>query len=82
MKNKSKKSFVWFFAFLAALVGVVVAIGTYLKKKAAVISENLDYDGEIYDEDDDYYEDTPEDDIESIIGIAEPQDSTEDKAEE
>ncbi len=42
-------------AIVTAIVGVAVAVGTYLKKKADAIGENLDFDDDIYCEDDDYY---------------------------
>lgn len=55
MKNK-KKSIIATIAVITAIIGVVVAVGAYLKKKAEDISEKLDFDGDLYYEDDDYFD--------------------------
>lgn len=61
MKQKSNKKWVIaLIAILTAIVGVAVAVGAYLKKKAAVIGENLDFDADFYDEDDDFYDESEE----------------------
>lgn len=51
--NSKKKSVVTILAILAAVVGAAVAVYTYLKKKAGDIGKQLDYDGNVYYEDDD-----------------------------
>lgn len=55
MKNK-KRSVIATIAVLTAVVGVIVAVGAYLKKKAVDISEKLDFDGDLYYEDEDYFD--------------------------
>lgn len=59
-RNKEKKSKKWIIgliAVLAAITGLVVAFGAYLKKHAAFLNETLDYDDELF-----YEDDYPEDD--------------------
>ena len=56
MKN-NKKLIIATVAIITAVVGVGVAIATYLKRKADAISDKLDYDGDLYFDDDDYYDD-------------------------
>lgn len=56
MKNK-KRAVITFIAVLTAIVGVGVAVGAYLKRKAEDISEKLDFDGDLYYEDEDYFDD-------------------------
>ena len=51
MKNK-KKSVITIVAILTAVVGVAVAVGAFLKRKAKDLGEKLDYDGSLYYEDD------------------------------
>ena len=46
-KQKKKKSIIAVLAILTAVVGAIVAIGTFLKKKAKKIGEQLDYDGSL-----------------------------------
>ena len=50
---KKKKSIVAIVAVLTAVIGALVAIGAYLKRKARDLGDTLDYDGSIYFEDDD-----------------------------
>ncbi|MEG0571296.1 MAG: hypothetical protein RR497_06595 [Oscillospiraceae bacterium] len=58
MKKKSKTILIAITG-ITALVGFSVAIATYLRKKAEVIKEELDFDPNIYLEDEDLY-DSPE----------------------
>lgn len=53
--KKNKKGLVAFLAILTAVVGIAVAIGAYLKKKAEAIGEDLDFDTDFYD-DDEFFE--------------------------
>ena len=53
-KKSARKSILTIAAIVAAVVGAAVAVGVFLKKKATTIGEQLDYDGSIYYEDDDY----------------------------
>lgn len=56
--NKSnKKWIIWLIAGVAALAGIAVAVGAYLKKHAAFLNDTLDYDDELFYEDEDYCED-------------------------
>lgn len=48
--GKNSKWIIAAIAAAVAVVGVMVAIGAYFKKKARVIGDDLDYD-EFYDED-------------------------------
>ncbi|MFZ2537627.1 MAG: hypothetical protein WAX04_01845 [Oscillospiraceae bacterium] len=66
MRNK-KRMVITIIAVATAIVGVAVAIGAYLKRKADDISEKLDFDGDLYYEDEDYFDDeitAPEESIE------------------
>lgn len=60
---KSKKKVITLVAVLTAIIGAAVAIGAFLKRNAKVIGEKLDYDGNLYYEDDtlDDYDAVPED---------------------
>ncbi len=62
MKKKSKKWIIATLAIITAVVGVIVAIGAYLKKKAEVIGETLDYDADFYDDEDEFYDEDVQDD--------------------
>lgn len=53
MKEKKGKVIVTTIAVITAIVGAAVAVAVYLKKKAEAIGEKLDFDGNIYFEDDD-----------------------------
>lgn len=62
MKKKNKKWIIAILAIVTAIVGATVAIGAYLKKKAEVIGETLDYDADFYDDEDEFYDDDMKDD--------------------
>ena len=59
-KKCGRKSLLAIVAILAAVVGAAVAIGVFLKKKAKSIGDQLDYDGSLYYEDDDYFDEEPD----------------------
>lgn len=67
-KKNKKRSVIAMIAVLAAVVGAAVALGAFLKKKAAKLGEQLDYDGSLYYEDDDYAD---EDEDEPVGAAAE-----------
>lgn len=54
-KNNKKFNLIAIIAILTTITGVIVAVFAYLKKKANSINEKLDFDGDIYFEDDDSY---------------------------
>lgn len=51
-----KRSPLLVLAVVVAIIGGLVAVFAYLKKKAEDINEKLDFDGDLYFEDDDYFE--------------------------
>lgn len=57
MKNKKSSLFAKI-AIFTAIISAIIAVGVYLKKKAEDISEKLDFDGNLYydDEDEDYFD--------------------------
>lgn len=76
-KTKSKaKWIIGFLAVVTLLVGAALAIGAYLKKNAAFLSETLDYDDDLFFEDDEYVDNSaqqaPKEDI--IESAFEPED--------
>lgn len=83
-KKNSKKWVVAVIAILTAIVGAFIAIGTYLKKKAEVVGENLDYDADFYDEEADYYDANSDDNIDTASSLnksASPADSSDDNSD-
>ncbi len=67
MKNKKRTVIITLIAVITAFVGVAVTVGAYLKRKAEDISEKLDFDGDLYYEDEDYFDEeitAPEDFVE------------------
>ena len=68
---KKKKSVIVLVAVFTTIVGAVLAVGAYLKRKARDLGDTLDYDGSIYFEDDEDAEDfgdMPEDDTTESAG--------------
>lgn len=55
-KRKNKKWIIVLIAVATAIVGALVAVGAYLKKKASALGETLDYDADFYDDEDDFYD--------------------------
>lgn len=78
--RSNRKYFIALIAGITAAVGVIVAIGVYLKKKASIIGEQLDFDPDMYD-DEDYFdaeENLEEEPVEPAAeqAIAEPTNDT------
>lgn len=76
-KKGKKRSMIATLAVFTAVVGAGVAIGAFLKKRAKTIGEQLDYDGSLYYEDDDYLD---EDDVENNCP-EEPEETAESSAD-
>ena len=55
--KKKKRSWITVIAVFTAIVGAVVAVGAFLKKKAKTLGEQLDYEDGLYYDDEDDYED-------------------------
>lgn len=66
--KKSKAPVVVTIAIITAVVGAAVAVYAYLKKKAEIIGEDLDFDADAFAEDDFYPDDMQIEDS-SEIGI-------------
>ena len=45
---KSKKTWIAVLAVFTAVIGAVVAVGAFLKRKAKSLGDQLDYDGDLY----------------------------------
>jgi len=71
--KKNRRGLVAFLAILTAVIGIAVAIGAYLKKKAEAIGEDLDFDADFYD-DDEFFENGSDDPIDETLDV---QDSNE-----
>ena len=56
--KKKKRSWITVIAVFTAIIGAAVAVGTFLKKKAKTIGEQLDYEDSLYYDDEDDYEDS------------------------
>lgn len=71
---KKKHGWIKLVAILAAVVGGLVAVATFLKKKGKKIREELEFDDELYFDDDDDFED----DILNGDETVEPEDADDD----
>ncbi len=74
MKTKKKHGWLKLIAILAAIVGGLVAVATFLKKKGKKIREELEFDDEMYFDDEDEFED----DILNGDATVEPEDADDD----
>lgn len=45
---KSKKTWIAVLAVITAIIGALVAVGAFLKRKAKALGDQLDYDGDLY----------------------------------
>lgn len=63
-KRRNKKWIIVLIAIVTAIVGALVAVGAYLKKKASALGETLDYDADFYDDEDDFYDEENFDNLE------------------
>lgn len=60
-RDNKKLSVIGAIAAVVAILGVVAVVYAYFKKKTDEISDKLDFDGELYYEDDDYFDASSQD---------------------
>ena len=58
--NKKRKGWIVLAAAVAAVVGAVVAIAAFFRRKAKTIGDQLDYDASVYYDDEDVLAETDE----------------------
>lgn len=56
-KKSSSKGIFKAIAICAAIAGGLVAVGIFLKRRAEMLNHDLDFDGDLYFEDDEYTDD-------------------------